>query len=45
MVSWIRPAWFYLAKWPGLQRYRSRLRDRPSVKAAMDAEECLLKRG
>jgi glutathione S-transferase len=44
MVNWIRPAGFDLAKWPGLQQYRSRLRERPSVKAAMEAEG-LFKRG
>jgi len=43
-VNWIRPAGFDLAKWPGLQQYRSRLRERPSVKAALEAEG-LLKRG
>ncbi|HEY8206613.1 MAG TPA: glutathione transferase GstA [Myxococcaceae bacterium] len=43
VVNWIRPAGFDLARWPGLQRYRSRLRDRPSVKAALEAEG-LLKR-
>ncbi len=44
MVNWIRPAGFDLAKWPGLQQYRSRMRERPSVKAAMEAEG-LLRRG
>ncbi|HVE84713.1 MAG TPA: glutathione transferase GstA [Myxococcales bacterium] len=44
VVNWIRPAGFDLAKWPGLQQYRSRLRERPSVKAALEAEG-LLKRG
>lgn len=43
VVNWIRPAGFDLAKWPGLQKYRSRLRERPSVKAALEAEG-LLKR-
>jgi len=43
-VNWIRPAGFDLAKWPGLQAYRNRLKDRPSVKAALEAEG-LLRRG
>lgn len=43
VVNWIRPAGLDLGKWPGLQRYRSRLRERPSVSAALQAEG-LLKR-
>jgi len=43
VTNWIRPAGFDLARWPGLQRYRSRLRERPSVTAALGAEG-LLKR-
>lgn len=43
LVNWIRPAGFDLARWPGLQKYRSRMRERPSVKAALEAEG-LLKR-
>jgi glutathione S-transferase len=38
LVNWIRPAGFDVAKWPGLQAYRSRHKDRPSVKAALEAE-------
>jgi len=38
LVNWIRPAGFDLATWPGLQAYRNRHKDRPSVKAALEAE-------
>lgn len=38
VVNWIRPAGFDLARWPGLQAYRNRHKDRPSVKAALEAE-------
>jgi glutathione S-transferase len=38
VVNWIRPAGFDLATWPGLQGYRNRHKDRPSVTAALEAE-------
>jgi glutathione S-transferase len=38
VVNWIRPAGFDLAKFPVLQRYRNVHKDRPSVKAALEAE-------
>src|SRR4051812_24762549 len=41
LVNWIRPAGFDLAKWPGLQRYRSRMWERPAVAAALQAEGIL----
>jgi len=43
MLNWVRPAGFDLNAWPKLAAYRTRLRERPTVKAALDAEG-LLKR-
>ena len=44
MVNWMRPAGLDPTRWPGLKEYRSRLSQRPSVRAALEAEG-LLKRG
>ncbi len=44
MVNWMRPAGLDPARWPGLKEYRARLSQRPSVRAALEAEG-LLKRG
>ncbi len=44
MVNWMRPAGLDPGRWPGLKEYRSRLSQRPSVRAALEAEG-LLKRG
>lgn len=38
MVNWLRPAGFDPAHWPGLKDYRTRLSQRPSVQAALEAE-------
>jgi glutathione S-transferase len=43
LINWMRPAGLDGKRWPKLQDYRVRLRDRPSVRAAMEAEG-LLKR-
>jgi glutathione S-transferase len=44
MVNWMRPAGMDPNRWPGLKEYRARLSQRPSVRAALEAEG-LLKRG
>jgi len=44
MVNWMRPAGLDPTRWPGLKEYRARLSQRPSVRAALEAEG-LLKRG
>lgn len=44
VVNWMRPAGLDPGKWPGLKEYRGRLAQRPSVRAALEAEG-LLKRG
>ena len=44
MVNWMRPAGVDPNRWPGLKAYRTRLSQRPSVRAALEAEG-LLKRG
>jgi glutathione S-transferase len=44
MVNWMRPAGLDPNRWPGLKEYRSRLSQRPSVRAALEAEG-LLRRG
>ncbi|HET7784730.1 MAG TPA: glutathione transferase GstA [Myxococcales bacterium] len=44
VVNWMRPAGLDPGKWPGLKDYRARLAQRPSVRAALEAEG-LLKRG
>ncbi len=38
MLNWTKPAGFDLSRWPALKAYRSRLSDRPSVQAALEAE-------
>jgi len=38
MLNWLRPAGFDIAQWPKLKAYRARLRERPSVRAALEAE-------
>jgi glutathione S-transferase len=43
MANWIKPAGFDIAAWPRLQTYRNRMRERPAVSAALEAEG-LLKR-
>lgn len=43
LVNWMRPAGLDPASWPGLKEYRARLSQRPSVRAALEAEG-LLKR-
>ena len=44
MVNWMRPAGLDPSRWPGLKEYRARLSQRPSVRAALEAEG-LLRRG
>jgi glutathione S-transferase len=44
LVNWMRPAGLDPTRWPGLKEYRARLSQRPSVRAALEAEG-LLKRG
>ena len=41
VVNWMRPGGLDGNKWPKLKAYRSRLRDRPSVRAALEAEGLL----
>jgi glutathione S-transferase len=43
MVNWMRPAGLDPSRWPGLKEFRARLSQRPSVRAALEAEG-LLKR-
>jgi glutathione S-transferase len=38
MLNWLRPAGFEIAQWPRLKEFRSRLIQRPSVQAALEAE-------
>lgn len=38
MLNWLRPAGFDLNQWPRLKEYRSRVSQRPSVQAALEAE-------
>ena len=44
LVNWMRPAGLDPTRWPRLKEYRARLSQRPSVRAALEAEG-LLKRG
>jgi glutathione S-transferase len=44
VVNWMRPAGLDPGKWPGLKEYRARIAQRPTVRAALEAEG-LLKRG
>lgn len=44
LVNWMRPAGLDPSRWPALKEYRARLSQRPSVRAALEAEG-LLKRG
>jgi glutathione S-transferase len=44
VVNWMRPAGLDPNAWPRLKEYRARLSQRPSVRAALEAEG-LLKRG
>ena len=44
MVNWMRPAGLDPSRWPGLKEYRARLSQRPSIRAALEAEG-LLRRG
>ena len=41
MVNWMRPAGLDPSRWPGLKEYRSRLSQRPAVRAALAAEGLL----
>ncbi len=43
VVNWIKPAGLDVAAWPELREYRTRVAERPAVKAALEAEG-LLKR-
>lgn len=43
LVNWMRPAGLDPGRWPGLKDYRTRLSQRPAVRAALEAEG-LLKR-
>jgi glutathione S-transferase len=43
VVNWMRPAGLDPGKWPGLKEYRARISQRPTVRAALEAEG-LLKR-
>lgn len=43
VVNWMRPAGLDASQWPGLKDYRTRLSQRPGVRAALEAEG-LLKR-
>jgi glutathione S-transferase len=38
LLNWLRPAGFDPGQWPTLKEYRSRLSQRPSVRAALEAE-------
>ncbi len=44
MLNWMRPAGLDPGRWPGLKAYRARLSERPSVRAALEAEGLLKKR-
>ncbi len=41
LVNWMRPAGLDPSRWPGLKEYRTRLSERPSVRAALQAEGLL----
>jgi glutathione S-transferase len=41
MLNWLRPAGFDISQWPRLKAYRARLRERPAVRAALNAEGLL----
>ena len=41
MLNWLRAAGFDPERWQGLKAYRARLRERPAVKAALEAEGLL----
>jgi glutathione S-transferase len=41
LLNWLRPAGFDIAQWPRLKEYRTRLRERPSVRGALEAEGLL----
>lgn len=41
MVNWMRPAGLDPTRWPRLKEYRARLSERPSVRAALEAEGLL----
>ena len=41
LLNWLRPSGFDIAQWPRLKAYRARLRERPSVRAALGAEGIL----
>jgi glutathione S-transferase len=44
VLNWTKPAGIDIENWPRLKAYRLRLRERPAVKAAMEAEGLLRKR-
>lgn len=41
VLNWTRPGGIDLAAWPRLQEYRQRIRERPAVRAALEAEGLL----
>lgn len=43
VLNWARPGGIDLTPWPGLLSYRSRIRQRPAVTAALEAEGLLKK--
>jgi glutathione S-transferase len=43
-LNWTKPAGLDLARWPALAAYRNRLRERPGVLAALEAEGLLRKK-
>ena len=44
VLNWTKPGGIDLSRWPGLAAYRLRVRERPAVLAALDAEGLLKKR-
>ncbi|MHB8418279.1 MAG: glutathione transferase GstA [Myxococcales bacterium] len=38
VLNWTRPAGIDISAWPKLEAYRKRMRDRPSVRASLEAE-------
>lgn len=45
VLNWTRAAGIVLGKWPALKEYRDRVRKRPAVVAAMEAEGMIRKAG
>jgi glutathione S-transferase len=44
VLGWTKPAGLDLTRWPQLAEYRKRLRERPAVAAALDAERAAARR-